>query len=36
MTVASNIALENVLVTIPITIRDVLAAINGNTLGIVF
>lgn len=36
MTVASNVALENVLVTIPISIRDVLAAINGNTLGIVF
>jgi perosamine synthetase len=36
MTPANNIALENVLVALPVTMRDVLAAISANTLGIVF
>ena len=36
MTVAKNIPLESVLVTLPITFHDALQAINTNTLGIVF
>ena len=36
MTVKNNIPLESLLVTLPITFHDALAAINANTLGIVF
>ncbi|MFU8832068.1 MAG: aminotransferase class I/II-fold pyridoxal phosphate-dependent enzyme [Wenzhouxiangella sp.] len=36
MTVSNKIPLESLLVTLPVTFRDVLARINANTLGIVF
>ncbi len=36
MTTRSNIPLESLLVTLPVTFHDVLQTINANTLGIVF